>query len=83
MPKIVEKLQSIHALTMRKHKLQERRTITQSKIAASKAVGFLLPVICPSKLRPAWCAKRDSLSEIEDPLLAINFVLVNLRLNAK
>ena len=86
MSKVVEKLQSIHSLTARKNKLKERHAIAKSKIAASKSVGFLVPKLTPSKhlrLRPVWCARRDSIYEIEEPLHAINFVMANLRLNAK
>jgi len=75
MKTIVSKLQSIHALTIRKHKLKEHRNILECKIAARKQCGSRTTNYC---LHPAWCARRDSLCEISDPLQAINYVMNNL-----
>ena len=65
----VSKLQSIHALVLRK----DRMRADQARIKAAKAS---LNATMPSrftgakqvKVRPAWNLRRDSMHEIENPL---------------
>lgn len=98
-PRITDKLRSIYSLTQRKHKIDEKRAVTKSKMDASRSFlnlssasfiggngGFgLHQGACrtTARLRPAWVVRRDSMNEIDDPMQAIGFVMANLHLSPK
>ena len=73
MPKIVEKLRSIHQLTMRKHRLKVRQEDVRSRVASSRS-GILKSSKRP-RLRPAWVLERGCDRDLDDPVAAIEFVL--------
>ena len=79
MKKVVGKLQSVHALTIRKYKMKENRAITERKTFERSHISRQASY----SLHPAWCARRDSLCEISDPLQAITYVMNNLYQDVK
>lgn len=80
--KIIEKLQSIHALTLRKHRLQEARSRANHS-SLNATLPSRLHTKGPSKVRPAWILRRDSMQEIEDPLSAVSYLLNTLHIGPK
>ena len=81
-----EKLRRIHTLTLRKHKMEEKRQITRTKIAASRSFSGGVVLATPSKLariRPEWVFRRNSVKEMHDPMAAVNFLLTSLQLAPK
>ncbi|XP_041377587.1 abnormal spindle-like microcephaly-associated protein homolog [Gigantopelta aegis] len=84
--KVVEKIQTIHFLTLRKHSIDEEQRVRRAKLAAQKTFNCTLPLPTPSKqrlIRPEWALRRNSFEGIQDPLMAINFVMENLILKPK
>ncbi|XP_013394208.1 abnormal spindle-like microcephaly-associated protein homolog [Lingula anatina] len=88
LPKMSDRLRSIHTLTLRKHSLNENRLIKKSKMAATKSypgstyVPFT-PSKRPMKIRPDWILRRDKMNDVSDPLHAVTFVMESLQLSAK
>ncbi|XP_076455078.1 uncharacterized protein LOC143289805 [Babylonia areolata] len=86
--RLVDKLQSIHALVLRKHRMQASRARV---MAARASLNATLPSRlhggpargAAGKVRPAWVLRRDSVHDIEDPLAAISFLLDTLHLGPK
>lgn len=74
MKKVVDKLRSIHALTIRKYKMNENRAAMERRTSERKYVTRQGSY----SLHPSWCARRDSLCEINDPLQAITYIMDNL-----
>ena len=82
--KLVERLQSIHSLTARKHKLEQNQRITRARMNATFNTTFLVKSpVKRHKIKPDWLLHRDKLSDFDDPLKAINFVLGNLGISTK
>ncbi|KAK7095187.1 hypothetical protein V1264_006632 [Littorina saxatilis] len=81
--RLVDKLQSIHALVLRKHRMQ----VTRARMVARTSLNATLPSRLHgpkvAKVRPAWVLRRDSLHEIEDPLAALSFLLNTLHIGPK
>ena len=75
MPKVVEKLRSIHQLTLRKHRLKVRQEDVRARVAASKSGILRTPSSKHPRLRPAWNLDRSSGGDLDDPVAAIEFVL--------
>ena len=84
--KVAEKIRSIHALTLRKHKMDKERKTTLTKMAAAHSFSVTLPLSTPSKrpcVRPDWVLRRDKMRDIEHPLAAVCFVMDTLRITPK
>ncbi|KAJ8300168.1 hypothetical protein KUTeg_021687 [Tegillarca granosa] len=85
--KLADKIRSIHSLTVRKHRIDEKRLIRQAKQIAAKSFNSTLPIHLPHKkqykIRPDWVLRKDNMREIEDPLQAINFVMDSLQICPK
>ncbi|XP_059177929.1 abnormal spindle-like microcephaly-associated protein homolog isoform X2 [Physella acuta] len=87
-PHIVERLQSVHALTLRKQRANQTRQVTKAKLAAMKSCNYTLPVMTPCKskrrkIQPAWVLSRDNIKDFEDPLAAVTFVMDVLHIGPK
>ncbi|ELT97378.1 hypothetical protein CAPTEDRAFT_220529 [Capitella teleta] len=82
--KVVEKLNSLHKLTSRKHKMNKDRKTVQNKMAASRSLSSTMPIMAPvvktPRVSPDWVLSKNKMQEIEDPMAAINFVMDTLRL---
>ena len=87
MPQVADKLRSVYALTLRKHKMDEKRNLVKSKIAASKSMSASFMVATPQKriprIEPEWLLRRQSLRQIDDPVQATKFMMNALQLNPK
>jgi hypothetical protein len=79
----VSSLQSVHALVLRKHRLQ----VARAKVAARSNLNATLPSRLlgprPTALRPAWNLRKDTINEIEDPLAALSCLLDALHIGPK
>ncbi|BFZ20292.1 hypothetical protein BsWGS_23331 [Bradybaena similaris] len=87
-PLIVDRLQSIHALSLRKHRLNRNRQVTQAKMAAFRSFNCTLPVLTPSKckvrrIRPEWALAGDTIKDFDDPITAVTFVMDALQIGPK
>ncbi|RUS79093.1 hypothetical protein EGW08_013146 [Elysia chlorotica] len=89
-PGIAERLQSIHALVLRKQKAAQTRQTALDKMAAMRSsYNCTLPLMTPTKsrrrprVRPCWSTARDAIKEFDDPTTAIHFVLTSLQIGAK
>ncbi|GFO45530.1 abnormal spindle-like microcephaly-associated-like protein [Plakobranchus ocellatus] len=89
-PGITERLQSIHALVLRKQKAAQTRKTALDKMAAMRtSYNCTLPVLTPlkskrqPKVRPCWSVARDAMKDFEDPSTAIHFVLNSLQIGPK
>ena len=89
--KVVSKLQSIHSLTTRKHKLTTQQAVVKARLAASRSL-FGAPLLSTPALSskhqadniaPEWAMRRSSINEITHPLRAINFLINSLHINPK
>ncbi|KAL8625932.1 hypothetical protein ACOMHN_012524 [Nucella lapillus] len=80
---LVAKLQSIHALVLRKHRMQ----VARARVAARASLNATLPSRLHGPLahrvRPAWVLRRDSVHDIEDPTAALSFLLDTLHIGPK
>ena len=86
MSKVVDKLRSIHQLTLRKHRIKERLADVRTRVAASRCGGGGLSKPTSSKhtrLRPAWVLKRGGVSYLDDPVTAIEFLLSSAQIAMK
>ena len=89
MERLVEKLRSIYALTMRKHKLEEKRITTKNKLEMSRSISSKQSICSAAakarepRIRPEWILRRGSIHEIKEPLPAIKFLLGALHVNPK
>ncbi|KAK7504479.1 hypothetical protein BaRGS_00004345 [Batillaria attramentaria] len=81
--RFVEKLQSIHALALRKHRMQVARARQAARSSLNATLPSRLHGPRPVKVRPAWVLRRDSLHEIEDPMAALSFLLDTLHIGPK
>lgn len=80
----MDRLRSIHTLTARKHKLEENQRVTRAKMNASSlnATFMIRSPMKKQKIKPDWSLQKDKMTEIQNPLKAINFVLGNLGIQA-
>ena len=81
--RLVEKLQSIHALVLRKHRMQVARARMTARSSLNATLPSRLHAPRSVKVRPAWVLRRDSMQEIEDPLAALSFLLDTLHIGPK
>ncbi|KAL4219252.1 hypothetical protein ACF0H5_021834 [Mactra antiquata] len=83
--KLVDRLQSIHLLTSRKHKLEENQRVTRARMNASSinATFMVKSPVKKHKIKPDWSLHKDKMADFENPLKAINFVLGNLGVKGK
>ncbi|XP_005095167.1 abnormal spindle-like microcephaly-associated protein homolog [Aplysia californica] len=83
---LIERLQSIHSLTLRKLKVSRTHKATQAKMAAMKSFNCTMPVATPTKrrrIRPQWVLAKDTMHEFDDPLTSISFVMDVLHIGPK
>lgn len=82
-PKIMERLESVRALVLRKELVaQTRQTALQKMTAMRTNCNCTLPVMTPRKrprVLPSWSMARGAIKEFKDPTTAINFVLSCLK----
>ena len=78
--KVMEKIQSIYALTARQAKMDEKHM--KMKQSTSRH-GTGIPQRKHWHIRPDWNLRRNSIREIDDPLQAISFVMQTLQLPTK
>ena len=83
MPKVVDKLTSINRLLLRKHQMDERRRVVKSKMVASRSYCGLPATSKHPRIRPEWVLHRHSVRGIEDPVLAMRFLLGSLGIHSK
>lgn len=82
--KFVEKLRSIHTLTSRKHKLEENQRVTRARMNATFNTTFVVrSPVKKQRIKPEWSLNKDKMTEIENPLKAIDFVMCNLSIQKK
>lgn len=93
-PKIVAKIQSLHALTSRKHRVTTKQAATKARLAASRSL-FGAPLekglatsgqramMAARRIGPEWALRRDSLTEIAHPMKAIVFVMDSTHISPK
>ncbi len=87
LPRVTDRIQSIHKVVSRKHNMEEKRQLAKSKMAMSHTFCGSLPGVGrPHKsqdIRPEWVLRRNSIHVIEDPMKAISFVMNCLHLISK
>lgn len=82
--KFVQKLRSIHTLTSRKHKLTETQRVTRAKMNATfSTCSFVRSPVKRQSILPDWSLNKDKMSEFDNPLKAINFVISSLGIQTK
>ncbi|KAI8771163.1 abnormal spindle microcephaly-associated protein [Biomphalaria glabrata] len=88
-PQLVERLQSIYALTQRKHKASQTRELAKVKQAALKSCNSSLLLTTPSakkKVTKATSMQKiipKSIKEFDNPLVALNFLMNVLGIEKK
>ncbi|XP_014867194.1 PREDICTED: abnormal spindle-like microcephaly-associated protein isoform X2 [Poecilia mexicana] len=83
LPKVLDRIRSIYRLTVRKHRMDEERSITRQRINASINGSFYVPPTPrkskpPPKFAPDWVLRKDKLKDVVDPLRAIQMVAETL-----
>lgn len=82
--KLVEKLQGIYTLTARKHQLDAKQKVTRERLSiANQSIYVTRSTTRKAKVKPDWLLHRDSMQEIDNPLMAISFVKMSLGLMVK
>ena len=88
-PPMLDTLQSIYSLTLRKHKASQSRQTTKTKMATYKSLNCTMPAMTattPAKkkrVRPQWVLARNTIQDFDDSLTAINFVMNVLHVGPK
>ncbi|XP_069497625.1 abnormal spindle-like microcephaly-associated protein isoform X2 [Ambystoma mexicanum] len=86
-PKAVDRICSIYKLTVRKHKMDEQRTICKRMMKSTEMYSRNVPFTMQatplrtrvvSRIKPDWILTKDNVKEIEDPLRAIRLVMDTL-----
>jgi hypothetical protein len=85
---VVDKLRSIHSMTARKQQLEQKRLSTKAKMAAATSYpnsssGSSIGRSGLHRIAPAWALRRDTVHTIEDPLVAVNFMMTSLNIVPK
>ena len=90
MPQVLDKVRSVHALTLRKYKMEEKRQLARTKMAAAKSfsasfLGTSMSTVRPQlpRIEPEWLLRRQSMREITDPLQATKFLMNALHISPK
>ena len=79
--RLVDKLQSLHALVLRKHRMQVARARSRPSLNATLPSRLIAPRAL--EVRPAWVLRRDSMQEIEEPMAALSYLLDTLHIGPK
>ncbi|XP_070581728.1 abnormal spindle-like microcephaly-associated protein homolog [Ptychodera flava] len=89
-PKISDKLRSIHALSARKQKMNAQRAAVRNKTLNASTLStstFSASILAtPSKrpgIRPDWILRHDKMKDLDDPFHAIETVMKVLNLKKK
>uniref|UniRef100_A0A672U7Y9 Assembly factor for spindle microtubules n=1 Tax=Strigops habroptila TaxID=2489341 RepID=A0A672U7Y9_STRHB len=82
-PRAVACIQSLYKLTVRKHKMDEERTLVKQKTNTLFSRASFVPVTplrikTVSRIKPDWVLRKDNMQEIVDPLQAILMVMDTL-----
>ncbi|XP_010012030.1 PREDICTED: abnormal spindle-like microcephaly-associated protein, partial [Nestor notabilis] len=82
-PRAVACIQSLYKLTVRKHKMDEERTLVKQKTNTLFSKASFVPVTplrikTVSRIKPDWVLRKDNMQEIVDPLQAILMVMDTL-----
>ena len=82
---IVDKLQRIHALTLRRQKMDHQRNVAKTKMAATQSYSAGIHVLgrprnpkSLHRMKPEVVLRRRSLLDIESPLEAATFMIERL-----
>jgi len=79
---IVDRLRSVHALTLRKHGLDQKRLSSKMKTAGS-VVSLAPSVQVHHRIRPAWMMRRDTVHGFDNAVPAVSFMMSSLQLQPK
>ena len=80
---VVDRLQSVYALAMRKFSLEQKRLTTKTKVSGGSSVSLARNVNLHHRIRPVWMMRRDTVHGFDDPMLAVSFMMSSLQLQPK
>uniref|UniRef100_A0A0L8HPV2 Calponin-homology (CH) domain-containing protein n=1 Tax=Octopus bimaculoides TaxID=37653 RepID=A0A0L8HPV2_OCTBM len=81
--KFVEKIMSLHKLTVWKYKQEEIRIVTRARLVAAKDACPFYENTVLSKIGPDWLLSKKKLQEFEEPLKAMTYLIYCLGLQDK
>jgi len=80
---VVDRLQSICALTMRKYDLAQKRLATKVKVSGGASASLVRNTHLRHQIRPVWMMRRDTVHSFDDPMMAVSFMMSSLQLQPK